>query len=70
MNAVGRHFSAPAADRADAEPTELLGAIDAGLTALTATNAADRTGIAALVGLRRNLFPAAPPFTVTAEAAR
>jgi uncharacterized membrane protein YccC len=48
----------------DARDRQLLGAIDEAISNLAATPAPDghQRGYAALVGLRRNLFPDAPPY--------
>jgi len=69
LDAVGRHFADHAARRGGKPDPELLRAVDRTLAGLAGvTEPERRRGIAALVGLRRNLFPAAPPFAM--ESAR
>lgn len=60
--ALGDHFDRQIHKGRTAPPAGLLEALDAALRAFTgAADAAGRTISAGLVGLRRNLFPAAPP---------
>lgn len=58
---VGGYYSDRAAGRTSSPGAEVLTALDDCL-AVTA-RAADREGVTALVGLRRNLFPQAPAFS-------
>jgi uncharacterized membrane protein YccC len=65
LQRVGAHFSALSAGRATPPLSATLPALDSCLrasVAVPAQNEARRAGIAALVGLRRNLFPDAPAF--------
>ncbi|GJD55375.1 FUSC family protein [Methylobacterium dankookense] len=60
LEALARHFRAPAARAGD----DLLGAVDAALDAALAEpgDPAHRAALMGLVGIRRGLFPAAPPY--------
>jgi uncharacterized membrane protein YccC len=63
LGAVGRYFSERAAGRRDQPGQELLQAVDHSLSDVAGIEDPERRGgVLALVGLRRNLFPAAPPF--------
>ena len=64
LNEVARHFDRRASGRAEAGPAAALAHIDqaiAGLLPLPGDTRAERFAVAALVGLRRNLFVDAPP---------
>lgn len=64
LEALARHFRAPAARAGD----DLLGAVDAALDATLSAALAEpgdpahRAAMMGLVGIRRGLFPAAPPY--------
>ena len=60
---IAGYYADRAAGRTSSPDAQVLAALDACL-AVTA-NAADRQGVTALVGLRRNLFPAASGFSST-----
>ena len=64
LQCVGAHFSALTAGQAPPPMTATLPALDSCLRSAVAAPAGPerRSGIAALVGLRRNLFPEAPAF--------
>jgi len=65
LRRVGEHFSTLAAGRRPPSSQAALPALDSCLRRAVEGEgdvAARRAGIAALVGLRRNLFPEAPPF--------
>jgi len=65
LQRVGAHFSALSAGRETPPVSATLPALDSCLrasVAVPAQNESRRAGIAALVGLRRNLFPDAPAF--------
>lgn len=65
LQRVGAHFSALSAGGSAVPAPATLAALDRCLTVTVAQedpSEARRAGIAALVGLRRNLFPAAPAF--------
>lgn len=64
LQCVGTHFSALTAGQAPPPVTATLPALDSCLRFAIAAPAGEerRSGIAALVGLRRNLFPEAPAF--------
>jgi uncharacterized membrane protein YccC len=65
------HFSRLAREGRRAPEPQLLAALDAALAEIAgATGAAARAAAAALVGMRRNLFPAAPAFGPRQAAAR
>lgn len=60
---VGGYYADRAAGRTSSPDAQVLAALDACLAATA--NAADRDGVSALVGLRRNLFPGASGFSST-----
>ena len=67
LGGISRFFRQRAEGAVDARPPRLLPQIDAALDALLSapasahSSAAARAAVTALVGLRRNLFPEAPP---------
>lgn len=65
LQGVGRHFARLDPAAPVPPPGTLLACIDRALTALAASpiEAVSRGGVLALTSLRRNLFPAAQPFT-------
>jgi uncharacterized membrane protein YccC len=63
LTQVGRHFAERAAGGASLPGDELLAVVNDGLGHIVSIkDAGKRSGVTALVGLRRNLFPNAPPF--------
>jgi uncharacterized membrane protein YccC len=65
LQRVGAYFASLSTGTTEAPPPATLAALDRCLTATVQhddSSEARRAGIAALVGLRRNLFPAAPAF--------
>ncbi len=64
LTQVGKRFAALSAGRSPPPSDDLLRALDHSLTLVTTIHdTTKRTGVAALVGLRRNLFPQASPPT-------
>jgi uncharacterized membrane protein YccC len=66
LGGISRFFRQRAEGRTNPRPLDLLPQIDEALGAVlaargTASSAASRSAVTALVGLRRNLFPDAPP---------
>jgi uncharacterized membrane protein YccC len=61
LDAVGTHYAALSAGR-PADDSTLLSLIDQALGRLAGTPGSTVRGLSALVGLRRNLFPAAPRY--------
>jgi uncharacterized membrane protein YccC len=67
--ALGEHFEIQIRSGRTPPPANLLRTLDTALAASAgAVDTADRAISAGLVGLRRNLFPAAPPFHVETRA--
>jgi uncharacterized membrane protein YccC len=65
---VADHFAARSAGRETVPPAQLLIQLDQALSGLARSDsAAARAGAPGLVGLRRNLFPKAPAFTLAAR---
>jgi hypothetical protein len=70
MGALGAHYAGLARGGASTAPEPLLGALDTALSGVASTtDPAGRHAAVGLVGLRRNLFPAAPAFVAPEQAA-